>query len=167
MIARWTACADWKASGSSDSVTVTPAARSAATLSAKSFFCAAAAACQSGGRTAARRGGRASGAHSAGSGRAEAAHAEASSAASVTLRANTPNVSRVGAYGMTPSAEMTPWLGLYPTTPQYAAGRTTEPLVCDPSAPQTMPAATAAGEPIEEPPGVCAGFHGLRVLRGV
>src|SRR6516165_12581183 len=29
-----------------------------------------------------------------------------------------------------------------------------------------MPAATEAAEPLDEPPGVCAGFHGLRVPRG-
>src|ERR1700681_4546956 len=29
-----------------------------------------------------------------------------------------------------------------------------------------MPAATDAAEPLEEPPGVCAVFHGLRVPRG-
>jgi hypothetical protein len=29
-----------------------------------------------------------------------------------------------------------------------------------------MPSATAAAEPLEEPPGVCAGLRGLRVLPG-
>ncbi len=29
-----------------------------------------------------------------------------------------------------------------------------------------MPAATAAADPLEEPPGVCSGFSGLRVLPG-
>jgi len=33
--------------------------------------------------------------------------------------------------------------------------------------PLTIPHATDAAEPIEEPPEVCAGFQGLRVLRGV
>ena len=47
-------------------------------------------------------------------------------------------------------------VGLNPTTPQYAAGRITEPLVCVPIAAGTCPAATAAAEPDDEPPGVCA-----------
>ena len=34
----------------------------------------------------------------------------------------------------------------------------TEPLVCDPTASGTMPAATAAAEPEDEPPGVCSGL---------
>ena len=40
----------------------------------------------------------------------------------------------------------------------------TEPLVCVPSASGTMPAATAAAEPEDEPPGVRDGSCGLRVL---
>ena len=43
----------------------------------------------------------------------------------------------------------------------------TEPTVCVPSAPGTMPAATAAAEPEEEPPGVCSRLRGLCVLPGV
>ena len=35
-----------------------------------------------------------------------------------------------------------------------------------PSAAGTWPAATAAAEPCDEPPGVCDAFHGLRVLPG-
>jgi hypothetical protein len=50
--------------------------------------------------------------------------------------------------------------------PQKLAGRMTEPMTCVPSAALTMPAATAAAEPLDEPPGVCAVFHGLRVPRG-
>ena len=42
----------------------------------------------------------------------------------------------------------------------------TEPLVWVPSASGTMPAATAAAEPEDEPPGVRAGSCGLRVLPG-
>src|SRR5215831_1120518 len=57
-------------------------------------------------------------------------------------------------------------LGLKPMQPQKLAGRRTEPITCVPSAALTMPAATAAAEPLEEPPGVCAVFHGLRVPRG-
>ncbi len=42
-----------------------------------------------------------------------------------------------------------------------------EPAVWLPSAAGTMPAATAAAEPDEEPPGVCARLCGLRVRAGV
>ena len=60
-----------------------------------------------------------------------------------------------------------PRLGLRPTTPQNDAGRTTDPLVWLPKASGTCPAATAAAEPLEEPPGVCAGSCGLVVSPGV
>src|SRR6516165_4623611 len=50
--------------------------------------------------------------------------------------------------------------------PQKLAGRRTEPMTCVPSAALTAPTATAAAEPLDEPPGVCAVFHGLRVPRG-
>src|ERR1700694_2000481 len=59
-----------------------------------------------------------------------------------------------------------PKLGLKPPTPLTAAGLITEPSVCVPSASGTTPAATAAAEPDDEPPGVCAGFHGLTVGPG-
>ena len=42
----------------------------------------------------------------------------------------------------------------------------TEPPVWVPSAAGTMPAATAAAEPEEEPPGVCSRLRGLRVTDG-
>src|SRR6267142_4229210 len=48
--------------------------------------------------------------------------------------------------------------------PQYDAGRTVEPPVWLPRARGTIPAATAAAEPLEEPPGEYAGSCGLRVL---
>src|SRR5215475_15693442 len=62
---------------------------------------------------------------------------------------------------------MSPWVGLKPYTPQYEAGRIVEPVVWLPSASGTMPAATAAADPLDEPPGVCAGSCGFRVLPGV
>jgi hypothetical protein len=42
----------------------------------------------------------------------------------------------------------------------------TEPFVCVPSATGTMRAATAAADPLDEPPGVRAGSCGLRVFPG-
>src|SRR5262252_6506046 len=67
---------------------------------------------------------------------------------------------------------MTPWqltrpqVGLQPATPQYDAGRVIDPPVCEPSAPRHMPHASAAAEPLLEPPGVRPGCHGLRVGGG-
>src|SRR5580658_3829416 len=57
-------------------------------------------------------------------------------------------------------------LGLKPMVPQKLAGRTVELMTWVPSAALTIPAATDAAEPLDEPPGVCAVFQGLRVPRG-
>src|SRR2546421_12884453 len=62
---------------------------------------------------------------------------------------------------------MRPTVGLKPTTPQNAAGRITEPFVCEPIAAGTTPAATAAADPIDEPPGVREGSQGFSVWPGV
>ena len=69
---------------------------------------------------------------------------------------NIPTVSKVGAFAITPSHEMRPYVGLKPKIPQYAAGRITDPTVWVPRASGTNPAATAAAEPLLDPPGVCA-----------
>src|SRR5207245_10302906 len=50
--------------------------------------------------------------------------------------------------------------------PQDDGGRLAEPPVWRPGATGTMPVATAAAEPLEDPPGVCAGLCGFRVLPG-
>ncbi len=47
--------------------------------------------------------------------------------------------------------------------PQNAAGRRTEPPKSVPWAIGTMPVATATAEPPDDPAGLSAGFHGLRV----
>ena len=57
-------------------------------------------------------------------------------------------------------------LGLYPTTPQYPAGLITDPHVCVPIAKSQNSAATAAPEPLEDPPGVCRRFLGFLVSPG-
>ncbi len=88
------------------------------------------------------------------------------SAASSTERANGPTWSSDHASGTAPSTGTSPCGPLSPTTPQNAAGRRIEPTVCEPMAPGTMRAATAAAEPDDEPPGVWAGFHGLRAGDG-
>ncbi len=41
-----------------------------------------------------------------------------------------------------------------------------DPPVCDPTAPGHIPAATAAADPLLDPPGVCAKSHGFRVPAG-
>jgi hypothetical protein len=66
-----------------------------------------------------------------------------------------------------PACEIRPWLGLMPNPPQNAAGRITDPLVCDPMAKGTMPAATAAADPDDEPPGVRFRSRGFRVGPGL
>jgi hypothetical protein len=71
-----------------------------------------------------------------------------------------------GLNGWTPVRGVAPKLGLKPTTPLKAAGLTTEPSVCVPSASGTIPAATDAAEPEDDPPGVCLGFQGLTVGPG-
>jgi len=49
-----------------------------------------------------------------------------------------------------------------PVTPHIAAGWRIEPPVSVPVATGTRPAATAAAEPPEEPPGIAARSQGLR-----
>src|SRR5258708_6912466 len=94
------------------------------------------------------------------------ASAAASRAASATLRVNVPSWSSVSLNTCTPENGIASLVGLNPTTPQYAAGRITDPLVCVPIAPVTWPAATAAAGPDDDPPGVCRGFHGFLVFEG-
>ena len=50
-----------------------------------------------------------------------------------------------------------------PTTPQRAAGWRMEPPVSEPSASGAKPAATAAAEPPDDPPGTRLRSWGLRV----
>src|SRR5205814_2390928 len=66
----------------------------------------------------------------------------------------------------TPTVESRPPVGLNPTTPENAPGRIVEPFVWVPSAPGITPAATAAAEPIDDPPGVRSRSYGFRVGPG-
>src|SRR5262249_32026134 len=59
-----------------------------------------------------------------------------------------------------------PTVGLNPTQPQKLAGRIVEPITCVPSAALTIPVATAAAEPLLDPPGVRGTSPGLHVPRG-
>src|SRR5207245_7602271 len=66
-----------------------------------------------------------------------------------------------------PSPTIGPWLtrarvGFSPTSPHSLAGMRIEPPPSLACATATMPLATAAAEPPEDPPVECPGFHGLR-----
>src|SRR3990172_5072990 len=86
---------------------------------------------------------------------------ESSTAASRTLLVNVPTVSSEDANAMSPYRLMSPYVGFSPTTPLSDAGCRTEPPVSVPSAQIASPAATAAAEPPEEPPGTVLRSHGL------
>src|SRR5690606_25667606 len=84
-------------------------------------------------------------------------------AASSTVRPNVPIWSSDDAKATRPYRLTRPYVGLIPTTPQKDAGCRTEPPVSEPSAAGTIPAATAAAEPPDEPPGTRVRSYGLRV----
>ena len=90
----------------------------------------------------------------------------AAAAVSATVRVSTPSQARNESPRSGPR-ETRPRLGLSPTSPQQAAGMRIEPPPSLPCASGTIPAATAAAEPPEEPPGVRSRSHGLRVGAGV
>lgn len=100
--------------------------------------------------------------HSAG-GEKSSINADSTTCASAAQRARTPTVSIELARGSTPCVLIAPCVGRMPTTPQHAAGIRTEPPVSVPSATGTMPAATAAAEPLLDPPDMCPNACGLRV----
>ena len=68
------------------------------------------------------------------------------------MRARGPQWSNVYELVITPARLTSPNVGISPTTPQCDAGPRIDPPVSEPSATGTMPAATAAPEPVEEPP---------------
>ena len=85
-------------------------------------------------------------------------------AVSRTDRVTTPSV--VAPAQLSPSAgpwEIRPRLGLRPTSPHSLAGTRIEPPPSPACAIGTMPAATAAAEPPEDPPVEWSGSHGLRL----
>jgi hypothetical protein len=81
---------------------------------------------------------------------------------SQALRASKPTVSRLGASGIAPAQGTRPWVGFQAVMPQQWAGMRSEPAVSEPSATTTLPLATAAAEPDEDPPATKSRFHGLR-----
>ena len=111
------------------------------------------------------RGGRAGGNSATGAGASPVSTARPR-ATSSTDRAISPIVSRLSDMSFSPARWIAPKLGLKPTTPQKEAGRSTDPPVCVPRASGTIPSATAAAEPLEEPPGVWLARCGLVVGPG-
>src|SRR3954469_150995 len=85
------------------------------------------------------------------------------SAASPTLRVIGPTCATVP-NGDSGHAGTRPNDALMPNRPVKPQGMRIEPPPSVPIASGPMPAATAAAAPPEEPPGVFAGFHGLRVM---
>src|SRR5260370_34710598 len=77
-----------------------------------------------------------------------------------------PTVSNDGASGVTPAAGVDPVDGLKAATPQYPAGRHTDPTVWVPSVSSALPTAMAAADPLLDPPRVWRGFVGLTVSHG-
>src|SRR5687767_16038504 len=73
-----------------------------------------------------------------------------------------PQESSVATDGMMPVFDTRPSVGFSPTSPHQAAGIRTDPPESVPSAPKHIPAATAAAEPLEEPPVTRSRAHGLR-----
>src|SRR5262249_26035509 len=82
-------------------------------------------------------------------------------AASATVRVKGPRGSIDHEGGIARARLTRPYGGLSRTTPQRAAGSRIEPPVSLPSVASANPAATAAAEPLLEPPEQCPGFHGL------
>src|SRR4029453_9546963 len=65
--------------------------------------------------------------------------------------------------GGTPSGQRgAVWVWSPPRCPRTPPGPGFGPPVPEPVAPWTSPAASAAPEPLLEPPGMCSRFHGLR-----
>ena len=85
-------------------------------------------------------------------------------AASATVRESGPKWEMESKTVGRMSMGIRPRLGLRPTRPHQAAGMRTEPPMSVPSARGTQPAATAAPEPPEDPPGVRLVSQGLRVI---
>src|SRR5690625_4244060 len=83
-------------------------------------------------------------------------------ALSLTSRVIGPTWPNEDATATSPYLETRPYVGFMPTTPQNAAGWRTEPPVSEPSENGTYPAATAAADPPDDPPGTAFVSQGLR-----
>jgi hypothetical protein len=78
-------------------------------------------------------------------------------------RAMGPGTSYDADSGSTPYVDTRPRVGRTALMPHAAAGMRSEPPVSVPVASGTIRAASAAADPPDEPPGVRARSHGLRV----
>src|SRR5437764_3328081 len=85
------------------------------------------------------------------------------SAVSSALRQIGPSLSVVHDRAIAPVRGTRPNVGRKPLTPQVRDGEVIEPLVSDPIANATQPAATADAGPADEPLEPVAGFQGFRV----
>ena len=112
--------------------------------------------------TPTRSGRAASGSHASSHPRV-AASTSRRSAASRTVRASGPGASWLALMGTMPRVGTAPTVGLIPTTPLRAAGQVMEPFVSVPTASGTIPAATAAPEPDDDPPALRSSAQGLPV----
>src|SRR4029453_15749076 len=74
-----------------------------------------------------------------------------------------PAVSWECEIGTMPCCGISPTVGFRPTMPFSAAGQTIEPFVSVPMARSASPAATAAPDPLDEPPAERLRAYGLRV----
>src|ERR1043165_3989030 len=88
--------------------------------------------------------------------------AAAISPQSSAVRARGPTVSSVYESGIALARLTRPLVGFSPVTPQKCAGIRIDPPVSEPRAAGTSRAPTAAPDPDDEPPVICAGFQGLR-----
>jgi hypothetical protein len=77
------------------------------------------------------------------------------------LGANQPPASNDGAIAVAPAMSNRRWVARMPYTPHSAAGTRTDPAVSLPRAKSQAPAAQAAAEPLEEPPGRRRAARGL------
>ena len=89
------------------------------------------------------------------------ASAASSAAQSSIERAIGPGWSSENDSGTRPRVDSRPRVGLKAEVPQKAEGMRSEPAVSVPVAAGTMPAASAAAEPPEEPPALRASAQGL------
>src|SRR5690606_19387976 len=80
-------------------------------------------------------------------------------------RVSTPSVARPSASTM--RFVTRPRVGLSPTRPLHDAGTRIDPPPSPASAIGAIPAPTAMPDPLDDPPGVWAGFHGLRDVPSV
>src|SRR6266550_3415848 len=85
------------------------------------------------------------------------------SAVSATVQVRKPSAASAPADGTSGACEIRPRLGLSPTRPQHDAGIRIEPPPSLPCPNPTIPEATAAAVPPEEPPAVREPSHGFRV----